>query len=107
MRSRKAHQIDMLPSAADFCVPAYPPAPAPHHLRPRLPRNRPVLEHQQRRHRQGPSTRDLGTGGTVSAQTMGEVDAEMRAERGSHMPAELPRQTAPIHHCSSISLFYK
>ena len=32
MRSRKANQIDMLRCAADFCVPAYPPAPAPHHL---------------------------------------------------------------------------
>ena len=43
-------------------------------------------------------TRDLGTGGTVSTQTVGEVKAEMRAARDSHMPAELPRETAPIHH---------
>jgi len=60
--------------------------------------NAPVLESQLHRHRQGPSTRDLGTGGTVSTQTVGEVKAEMRAARDSHMPAELPRQTAPIHH---------
>ena len=43
-------------------------------------------------------TRDLGTGSTVSAQTMGEVAAKMRAARDLHMTAELPRQTAPIHH---------
>ena len=38
-----------------------------------------------------------GTDDTAPAQTMGGVVAEMRCTRGSRMPAELPRQTAPNH----------
>ena len=38
-----------------------------------------------------------GTDNTASAQTLGDVVAEMRFMRGLHMPAELLRTTAPNH----------
>ena len=38
-----------------------------------------------------------GTDNTASAQTLGDVVAEMRFMRGLHMPAELLRKIAPNH----------
>ena len=39
-----------------------------------------------------------GTGGTETTQAMGRVAAEMCTATGASTPAELPRQTAAIHH---------
>ena len=36
-----------------------------------------------------------GTGGTATAQTMEELVADIRATKGSHMPAEIQRYTPP------------
>ena len=36
-----------------------------------------------------------GTGGTATAQTMGELAEDIRATKGSHMPAEIQRYTPP------------
>ena len=83
-------------------MPASPPAPALEESRlsailvPPIARTSIIVTEQDRI---AAVTWDLEptTDDTASAQTMGEVVAEMLFMMGSHMPAELLRQTAPNH----------
>ena len=78
-------------------MPASPPASAPHDNAPRFPKYAPFSSTSIIVTEQARTPQQRGTDDTASAQTMGEVVAEMSSMRGSHMPAELPRQTAPNH----------